>query len=193
MAASTSRRLGRRLLQHAMDKKPDLRVIERDLASQPLPHIDGDYASAMQVAPENRTPPQDQALALSEQLIRELEASDLLIIATPMHNYTVPATLKIWIDHVVRVGRSFQSTPRGKVGLLQDRPTFVAVTSGGAFSGESNYQPDFLTGYLRAVLATIGIHDVEFISVEKLARDAAPVATIERQADAWLLRNTIFP
>ena len=77
-----------------------------------------------------------------------------------MHNYTVPATLKAWLDQVVRFGRAFESTPDGKIGKLRDRPTWIVVSSGGYITGERARQPDFLTGYMSAILATIGIRDV---------------------------------
>jgi len=70
-------------------------------------------------------------------LIRELEAADLLVIATPMHNYCVPAVLKAWVDQIVRIHRTFASTPGGKVGKLRDRRRGLVVASGGWFSGPS--------------------------------------------------------
>ena len=83
-----------------------------------------------------------------------------------MHNLTVPSSLKAWIDHVVRARRTFNVTAAGKVGLLRDRPVLVAVASGGRFSGERARQPDFLTPYLKAVLAMIGLNDLTFFSIQ---------------------------
>jgi FMN-dependent NADH-azoreductase len=111
------------------------------------------------------------ALQPSERLIGELEACDLLVLSTPMHNFTVPALLKAWLDQVVRFGRTFRSTPEGKIGLLEDRPTFVVVASGGYIIGARARQPDFLTPYLTAILGTIGIHDVNFVHMDGMTRD----------------------
>lgn len=86
-----------------------------------------------------------------------------------MHNYTVPSALKAWIDHVVRVRSTFTVTRAGKVGVLADKPVFVAVSSGGLFSGAEARQPDFLTPYLKAALATIGLKRLTFFSVEGTA------------------------
>ena len=86
-----------------------------------------------------------------------------------MHNFTVPSVLKAWIDHVVRVNRTFDITREGKVGRLRDRPVLVAVASGGLYSGDAARQPDFLTPYLKAILATVGLHDLRFFSVEGMA------------------------
>jgi FMN-dependent NADH-azoreductase len=103
------------------------RVIHRDLATEPPPLVDAAFSRAI-LAPPDRAHP---AFATSEALIGELEAAETIVIATPMHNFTVPAALKAWIDKVVRIHRTFASTPEGKRGLLADRPVYVAVASGG--------------------------------------------------------------
>ena len=112
------------------------------------------------------------SLADSEILIRELESADCLVIGTPMHNYTVPSALKAWIDHVVRANRTFTHIPTGKLGVLADRPVYVAVSSGGSFASEPARQPDFLTPYLTAILNTIGLRTIHFFSVQRAAAAA---------------------
>lgn len=136
--------------------------MSRSLGEPGLPAISAAYAHAL-VA---RQPNSDPALACSEQLIAEVERSDGLLISTPMHNFTVPAVLKQWIDYVLRIGRTFTSTPEGKFGLLADRPALVLVRSGGICTGAAARQPDFLTPYLKQVLAVIGISTVDFIYLE---------------------------
>lgn len=162
-------------------------VTVRDLYADPIAHVDSEYADALgspvYAGDEANA---GGALALSEQLIRELEAADAVVIGTPMHNYTVPSTLKAWIDHVVRVRRTFAITPDGKAGLLHDRPVHVGVVSGGRFSGTGARQADFLTPYLKVALATIGLHDVRFYSMEGLAAGAEVVAA-ERERVAMVL------
>jgi FMN-dependent NADH-azoreductase len=124
------------------------------------------------------------AFAASEALIAELEATDALLLTTPMHNFTLPAVLKLWLDQVVRFGRTFQSTPEGKIGLLADRPTYICIASGSLFSGEAARQPDFLTPYLRAILACVGLNDLTFFHAEAAGRNpqavmAASLAAIQ--------------
>jgi FMN-dependent NADH-azoreductase len=151
-------------------------VTVRDLYADPIPHVDSEYADAL--GSPNYAGDESAAggaLALSEQLIRELEAADAVVIGTPMHNYTVPSTLKAWIDHVVRVRRSFAITPDGKAGLLRDRPVHIGIVAGGRFSGPGARQADFLTPYMKAALATIGLHDLRFYSMEGLAAGAEMV------------------
>ena len=169
-AESWSRRIGAELLARLERRHPAARVVRRDLAANPPPAIDAAFANAILRRPEEWTAADRDALGYSEQVIGELEAADVVVIATPMNNYTVPATLKTWIDHVVRIRRTFVGTPQGKVGLLRDRPTYIVTVAGGYHAGEEALQPDFLTPYLRAILATIGIHDVRFLTLQGITR-----------------------
>jgi FMN-dependent NADH-azoreductase len=177
--ASESHRLSQEVIAHLLKSRPAAKVVERLLGEGALLRIDEDYALSQQSSADAS---KAGTAATSEELIKELEQSDCLVIATPMHNYTVPAALKLWIDHVARVRRTFDVGPNGKVGLLCDRPVFVAVASGGRFSGEGSRQPDFLTPYLKAILGMIGLRDVSFFCVEGVASGPAAVAGARAQA-----------
>ncbi len=175
--AAQTFKLARALLR---DLVPDADIIERDYGSQALPPLSREYANAL-TTPGGLS---GSATALSEQLIVELEACDLLILCTPVHNFTVPATFKAWIDHVVRIHRSFTVNPQfEKVGLLQDRRTFVLVSSGNARKG---HEPDFLTPYLTAILATVGIRSVEFAYLPAMVRGEEAVNRALEQAHQQL-------
>jgi FMN-dependent NADH-azoreductase len=128
------------------------------------------------------------SMSLSKELIQELESADFVVIATPMHNFTVPVALKAWIDHVVRVRRTFNVTAQGKLEALRDRPVFVAVSSGGRFSGDRAHQPDFLTPYLKAILGTIGLHDLTFFSIEGSALGPDALVAARTKADHAMQR-----
>jgi FMN-dependent NADH-azoreductase len=120
---SLSRRIACEITARIVASDPGARVIERDLAVDPPPHPAIDvYEAILSPAPDD-----DPRFALSERLIRELEAADIIVIGTPMNNFTVPSTLKAWIDHVVRIRRTFRSTPEGKIGTLRDRPVVVVT------------------------------------------------------------------
>ncbi len=157
-----------RLLRHHASAE----IVFRDLSADPPPLIDAAFSAAI-LGPPGEVPP---ALIASETLIRQLEAADVLVIATPMHNYCVPAVLKAWVDQIVRIHRTFASTPAGKVGKLRDRPAWLVVASGGWFTGPAPSgapaQPDFLTPYVRAVLSTIGIDDLHILTLEGVTRGA---------------------
>jgi FMN-dependent NADH-azoreductase len=173
-----SRTISGEVVARLLTLHPDARVIERDLVATPPAFVDSAFATAIASVPPDFAA---AALATSEALIGELEACDAVVIGTRMNNYTVPATLKAWIDQIVRIHRTFRSTPQGKVGLLRDRPVFVVIASGGYFTGPSPSgtppQPDFLTTYLQAIFGTIGITDLHFITLEGVTRGAEAQAT----------------
>lgn len=164
---------------------PTTQITRRDLAAQPVPLIDAGFSNAILSGDDSAA-----ALAPSEHLIQELQAADAVVLATPMHNYGPPAVLKAWIDQIVRIRRSFAPTPAGKVGLLQDRPVFVVVASGGWFTRPSPNgappQPDFLTPYLKAIFATIGLTDIRFVTIEGATRGGAVLQDALAAAHRWL-------
>jgi FMN-dependent NADH-azoreductase len=178
---SVSRRIAGDIAARIAAARPLSRIVTRDLAADPPPHPE----IALYEAILSPTPDDDPRFLLSERLIAELEAADFVVIGTPMNNFTVPSTLKAWIDHIVRIRRTFQSTPTGKIGLLRDRP-LVVVSAHGGYCGETPLgQPDFLTPYLAAIFATIGIRSVEFLRLEGLARGPDALARALDHADTW--------
>lgn len=169
-SASESLKLSQQIL-HALTLEAGKRGIElTDGDLNTLAPVDATYAQALANQKIVALADEGGALSRSDNLISQLQACDVLLIATPMHNYSVPAPLKAWIDHVVRVGKTFQGTPSGKVGTLVDRPVYVAIASGGHITGEKARQPDFLRPYLCAVLNTIGLYQVHYFTVEGTAK-----------------------
>lgn len=166
---------------------PSLALVERDLSTLPRAAIPQAYSDAVLA----RHPDDHPAFDLSETLIREVEDANFVIIATPMHNYTVPACLKLWIDLVLRYGRSFAPVNGVKTGLLGDRPVLVAVTAGGLVTGPGAAQPDHLTGYLTDVLSTVGISDVRFIYLEGLVNPVQAGQVVVEGARA-MLQDLVF-
>jgi FMN-dependent NADH-azoreductase len=162
-------------------------VMNRVLGGGALSHIDDSYATALGATQRSSAESSPQgSMSRSEELIRELEGADVVVISTPMHNFTVPSALKAWIDHIVRVRRTFNATAGGYVGTLRDRPVFVAVSSGGRFSGQRARQPDFLTPYLKAILGAIGLHDLTFFSTEGSALGPDALAEARTRTDQAL-------
>ena len=161
--AAESYRLSQKIVDLLLQKEPGATVVNRVIGDGSMPHVDENYAISQGSTADVSN---DGSMILSEELIREVERADFLVISTPMHNLSVPSSLKAWLDHVIRARRTFNVSREGKIGTLRDRPVFVAVASGGRFSGERARQPDFLTPYLTAVLATVGLHDLTFFSVQ---------------------------
>jgi FMN-dependent NADH-azoreductase len=185
--ASRSSRLSQKIVDRLLKGYPTAILINRMIGGGAISHIDESYATALgatQQSPAEISP--EGSMSQSEELIQELESSDFVVIGTPVHNFTVPSALKAWIDHVVRIRRTFNTTKDGYVGLLRDRPVFFAVSSGGRYSGERARQPDFLTPYLRAILGIIGLHDLTFFSVEGSSLGPDVVAVAGTKADRAL-------
>ena len=181
--AAESYRLSRTIIGFLLQAHPDAVVVDRAIGGGQLSPIDEAYAISQQSSADVS---QAGSMAQSEALVRELESADIVVISTPMHNLTVPAALKTWIDHVVRARRTFAHGPAGKIGTLSDRPVFVAIASGGRFSGERARQPDFLTPYLRTILGMIGLHDLTFFSVQGTGAGPEAVAGTRARTDQAL-------
>jgi FMN-dependent NADH-azoreductase len=139
--AAESYRLSQKIIGFLLRNQPTATVIQRIVSGGVLAHIDEDYAMSQHGTADVS---QEGTAAQSEQLIRELQSADVVVIATPMNNYTLPSSLKLWIDHVVRVRWTFNVSREGKVGLLRDRPVFVAVSSAGRYSGANVPREFFL-------------------------------------------------
>jgi FMN-dependent NADH-azoreductase len=184
--ASHSRRAGAGLLARILAQVPEVRVVLRDLGNAPPPHPDRPFVTASLMLDDARGPAEREALAYSEELIAELEAARLVVIDSPMHNFTVPSALKAWIDHVVRPRRTFRSTPQGKVGLLADRLVLAVVACGGTFAEGPAQQQDFFSPYLRYVLGSIGIRSIDILRLDNMSRGPEPVAQANALAEAWI-------
>jgi FMN-dependent NADH-azoreductase len=178
---SESASLSQAIVDAILADDPAASVTTRVLADAPLAHVDVDFALSQHGLEDVS---QEVTAAISAVLIRELEDADVVVIGTSVHNFTVPSALKAWIDHVVRVRWTFDVSPDGKIGKLHDRPVLVAFSSGGLLTGERARQPDFLTPYLKAVLAIIGLHDLTFFSVEGAAFGADYLEESRRTAIA---------
>ena len=156
-------------------------VITRDLAN-PIPLIDEDWIGANFTPADDRTPEEAAKLALSDELVAELQAADTLVIGLPIYNFSVPAALKAWIDQIARAGVTFRYSAEGPIGLLEGKRAIVAVASGGTEAGSDI---DFATGYIRHVLGFIGITDVVFVKADRLMIDAeATLASASQQVAA---------
>jgi len=169
---SFSYKIAQSLLNDLKARHPEARVAVRDLAAEPPPHVAMPFITGMYVPPENRTPEQARAIAFSDALIDELFAADTIVIGVPMHNFTVPSTLKAWIDHVARAGRTFNYGAHGPEGLLKGRRAILVLARGGVYSTGPTKPLDFQEPYLRAILGFIGITDVHTVQIEGAANRA---------------------
>jgi FMN-dependent NADH-azoreductase len=169
---SYSHQAARSIVNELLARNPGAKVVERNLGENPPPHVGLPFVTGQYAAPEQRTPAQAKALALSDTLIDELLATDTIVLAVPMHNFGPPSTLKAWIDHVARAGRTFSYGPNGPQGLVKGKHAILVVASGGVYSAAPMKPFDFTEPYLRAVLAFIGITEVDVVRVAGVASSA---------------------
>jgi FMN-dependent NADH-azoreductase len=186
---SYSRNLVHTFADHFKQKVTDAEVVVRDLGEQPTPHLTEATIGAFYTPVDQLSHEQKEILALSDDLINELESSDVIVIGAPMHNFSIPSGLKAYIDHVARVGRTFQYTENGPQGLLQGKKVYILTTRGGNYSQMPMAALDHQEPYLRTVLGFIGLDDVEFIhsqgmamgeeNIQKAFKDAATSVSIK--------------
>ena len=168
---SVSRKLTGEFAEAWLESHPDGSVTERDLATLGLGVVNGLWVGAAYTPEAARTAEQASALEVSDELISELQHSDEYVFGVAMHNFSIPSTLKLWIDQVVRVGKTFAYGAEGPKGLLTGKKATVLLASGGMYSpGTSMSALDFVTPYLRTVLGFIGVTDVTVIVAEGTAQ-----------------------
>jgi FMN-dependent NADH-azoreductase len=159
---SMSRLLTRDVVKALEDRHGDVTITRRNVAAG-LPFVDAEWVAATNTPEEDRTEAQRRKLAFSDELVEELMAADILVIGAPIYNFSVPASLKAWIDLIARVRLTFRYTDKGPVGLLDGKKAYVLTPSGGVPVGSA---VDFATPYLRHALGFVGINDVQIIGAQ---------------------------
>ena len=160
---SFSRELTQQFISHWKTLHPADRLTTRDVAVNPVPHLDADLLGGWMKPEAQRNAAEQASLQRSNELTDELLAADVLVLAAPMYNFAIPSTLKAWLDHVLRAGLTFKYTDTGPQGLLAGKKAYVLTARGGIYAGST---ADHQEPYLRQVLAFVGIHDVTFIHAE---------------------------
>ncbi len=147
-------------------RHPHGRVVVRDLAREPVPHLTAERFQAFAVEAADRSAAQQAVVAYSDALIDELRGADVIAIGLPMYNFGVPSTLKAYFDHIARAGVTFRYTEKGPEGLLKGKTALAFAARGGLYAGTPR---DTQTGYVRDFLGLLGITDVQFVYAEGLA------------------------
>jgi FMN-dependent NADH-azoreductase len=163
--ASYSRQLGETFLAEFQAAKPGSNVVTRDLAKNQPTYVDLQWIAGAFSPPDQLTEEHKAALKLSNDIIAEVQAADHILITTPMYNFQVPAVLKAWIDHLVRVGVTVNYTANGPEGQIHGKKVTVIVASAGDYpAGTPGAAYDLLTPYLKHIFAFVGLTDVTFLS-----------------------------
>ena len=161
---STSRALAKKLLNRI--KKPEDKVIYRDLNDE-MVFVSGLTESGMNIDEKDQNENHKKMFKLSDQLVKELKESDVIIISAPIYNYGPPATLKAWSDLAARVGETFRFKPNGRrEGLLKNKRAYLVITSGGT---KLNSSEDFLTPWLKFILNFFGIEKIDIICADQMS------------------------
>ena len=157
---SSTRQVSEKLTNLLSKQAKDTQVIRRDVA-EGLPFIDEQWIGANFTPPEDRNDQHSAALEFSDKLVQEVKKADTLVIASPIYNFGIPASLKAWIDLIARARLTFKYTENGPVGLLAGKKAYVVIASGGVQIGSN---VDFVSPYIKHVLGFIGITDVTIVN-----------------------------
>lgn len=159
--ASVSRHLTNEYVQQWKKANPDGKVIRRDVTTTSIPTVTAAYVGAMYTPADQLSEEQKQLTALSDTLIAELEEADEYVIGVPMHNFGIPAALKLWIDQIARVNKTFSYATGAPVGLLTNKKAIILAATGGIYdAGTAMASFNFVDPYLRTVLGFLGVTDV---------------------------------
>lgn len=170
--ASHSTRIATELARGLAAVRPGSVIKQRDLVTDPLPHIDPTFASGISTPEAQRTAEQARAVAVSDRIVDEVLAADAIVIGTGFINFSIPSSLKSWLDHVARAGRTFRYNEQGPEGLVQDKKVYLVVAYGGLYSEGSAARFDHAVPYLNTILSFMGMTDMEVIRLEGMAMGA---------------------
>lgn len=178
---SQSNQISDYFIEQWREKHSADQITVRDLAADPIPVLDGELVGAMRPSDAPLTPRQQEALALSDELIAELQAHDIVVFNAPMYNFTIPTQLKNYFDLIARAGVTFRYTENGPEGLVTGKRAVVISSRGGVHKDGPS---DLLTPYVKLFLGFIGITDVNFIFAEGVAMGPEIAAQAQNSAKA---------
>ncbi|WP_027387442.1 FMN-dependent NADH-azoreductase [Chryseobacterium gregarium] len=165
---SASRNLGQKVIEQLREKFPDSEIKEQDLAIKPIPHLDETHIEAFFTPSDIRTKAHKNSLLLSDESVRNLQETDIIVIEAPMYNWSIPSTLKAYFDQIARAKITFEYTGQGFLpqGLLKDKKAYIVTSSGGIYSHGELQPYDFATNYVSFFLNLLGIEVVKIFRVE---------------------------
>lgn len=169
--SSFSRQLTSEFADQWRESHPAGRILERDLAQTSLAPVSAQWIASVYTPDANRTPEQNAVLASSDELVGELQTADEYVFGVSMHNFSIPSSLKLWIDQIARVGKTFSYEGGTPAGLLRDKKATFLVATGGVYEqGTPMAAMNFIEPYLRSVFGFLGVKDVTFINASGTAR-----------------------
>lgn len=164
--ASNSYQLGNAIVEKLKKQHPRSQIISRNLVKNEIPHLNEIHFASFSTSKESLSAELKSALEISDNAIAELKQSNSIVIDVPMYNFSIPSSLKAWIDHITRAGVTFRYTPNGAEGLVKNKRVYLAIASGGVYVTEAMKEVDFTERYLRKALGFIGMNDITAFRVE---------------------------
>jgi len=169
---SDSRKTADKFQEKWQKNTPENSVILRDIVNDKIPHINQKTIEGFYTPKEQLNHELNLATQLSDELIMELKKADILLISTPMYNFSVPSALKAWIDHIVRINSTFGINEEGQFyGKINNVKAYIITSAGAVYRSEEMKVLDFLTPYLQTVLGLVGITDITFLPIEGTTMD----------------------
>ncbi|MES2268096.1 MAG: NAD(P)H-dependent oxidoreductase [Bacteroidota bacterium] len=178
--ASISIKLGNAIVDKIKAKYPGSTVNTKDLAKVPFPHMEEAYLTSIFTPAESRTPENIEAIKHSDTAIEEVQNADIIVIGVPFYNFSIPSTLKAWIDHITRAGLSFSYGANGPEGLIKGKKIYLAIASGGVYSEGPMLSADFAEPYLKFMLGFLGMTNVSTFRIEGLKVPGVMETAVEK-------------
>ncbi len=178
---SLSIKLGNAIVEKIQSTYPNSVLKTHNLTKTLFPHLEEVHLNSFFTPAESMSPELLEAVKHSDNAIQELFDAETIVIDTPLYNFGIPSTLKAWIDHISRAGKTFKYTATGPEGLLKNKKVYLAIASGGVYSEGAWKAFDFTEPYLRTILGFLGMTDlttfrVEGVAVPELKDNALPKA-----------------
>ncbi|MBF4506995.1 NAD(P)H-dependent oxidoreductase [Flavobacterium sp. JLP] len=185
---SYSIKLGQLIVEKIQKKYPGSTVEELNLAENEIPHLNPDSLRSLFSPPNLLNEEQKESIRFSDDLLKQLFNADIIVIGAPLYNFTIPSTLKAWIDHITRPGVTFGYGEDGRpIGMVRDKKVYVAMTSGGVYSEGPGKANDFVVPYLQAFLGFLGMSDLIAIRAEGLKVPGIKETAMENAIDSIVI------
>jgi FMN-dependent NADH-azoreductase len=165
---SYSIKLGKTIVEKIQDKYPGSTAEELNLVDIDIPHLNPDVLRAFFIPEDQLTDQDKESIRLSNEFVKQLLAADVIVIGAPLYNFTIPSSLKAWIDHITRAGITFGYGENGPIGKVTGKKVYVAMSSGGIYSEGPGKANDFVVPYLKAFLGFLGMTDLTAFRAEGL-------------------------
>lgn len=181
---SHSIKLGNAIVEKIREKYPDSTLDERNLVDDEIPHLNPEILNALFTPDDQKTEAHKVLVQLSDELVAQLFAADIIVIGAPLINYTVHTTLKAWIDYITRPGITFRYGESGPIGLVTGKKVYVAMASGGVYSEGPGKTNDFVAPYLKAFLGSLGMTDLTVFRAEGLKVSGVMETAMEKALES---------